>query len=130
MRPIPRCKPRIVAPFNPAYKIIRHPRAYSKPISCLRGQHKFNKKNIKIVNGLPHYVCSKCGDAIGIGLHDKTWTRKDLIDSKKIIHPKHKPRTTKQRAIDTWEKREYLRSKGLTDKQINKMYRKYMAGLI
>lgn len=125
---IPKIKPRIVAPFNPNVKIVRHPRAYSKPIACKRGQHSFTKT--KIVNGLPHLVCSKCGDAIITGVHNKTWSKKDIHDIDRIIQPNNKPRTKDERIINTWEKMEYLRSKGLTDEQIKKIYKRKQMGLI
>jgi len=125
---IPKIKPRVVAPFNPNVQIIRHPRAYSKSIACKRGQHSFTET--KIVNGLPHLVCSKCGDAIATGIHNKTWSKQDIKDTKRIIHTEYKPRTTKERAIDTWEKMEYLRSKGLTDEDIKRIYKNKRMGLV
>ena len=128
MLQLPKIKPRIVAPFNSNVQIVRHPRAYDKPVSCRRGQHSFTKT--KIVNGLPHLICSKCGDGIITGLHDKTWSKQDIKDTNRIIHPEHKVGTTKERAINTWEKMEYLRSKGLTDEDIKRIYKKKQMGLL
>ena len=130
MQQIPKLKPRIVAPFNTDYKVVRHPRAYSKPVACHRGQHSFSKNNIKLINGLPHYVCSKCGDAIIVGVHNQTWTGKDFNDIRRIINPERKVQTTKERTISVWEKMEYLRGKGLTDKDINRMYKRKQMVLI
>jgi len=76
---------------QPGYEIIRHPRFFNKPASCLAGLHKglINK----FINGVLHLYCTKCGEAIGQGIKDKTWTREEMHKIKVLQRGRGRPRT-------------------------------------
>ena len=89
--------------YYPGYHIIRHPRAFNKPLSCQAGHHALKPG---IVNGIPCLVCSKCGSYIGKGVYEKTMTKQDLKKQALGIQQRTKPRTRKEIIEELWEKQE------------------------
>lgn len=111
----------------PAYSIYRHAREFNEPLSCKSGIHK--KLVNRIINGVLHLYCTKCGGIIAQGIHDKTWTKQD-IHKIKLMHRQQKGtrKTKRQMLEESREALELLRTK-FTDKEIAKMMKRRRYGL-
>jgi len=58
---------------NP-YTVIRHPRAFRKPLYCQARQHKFEDV---VSQGVTFLLCKKCGAFILKSLYEKTMSKRD-----------------------------------------------------
>jgi len=109
---------------RPGYRIVQHPRKFSKPLRCQAGIHAFGTK---VIQGVLHLVCKKCGAGIAEGLYDRTWTKGDMRKIK-LMQRTREPGMTedehrKKSLKDSWEALELLRKK-FTDDQIKRMMKK------
>jgi len=104
------------------YNIEWHPRRFSKPVACQRGNHGSNLET-KLINGIPHLVCKKCGEGIGEGIYNNTWTKQDIHQIKRLTGKGGEPRTKEQRMKDSWDALQKLREK-YTDKEIERLMAK------
>jgi len=114
----------------PGFRLETHPRRFNKPLTCRSGLHK--GLITKVINGIPSLYCTKCGEYIGQGIHDKTWSKQEIHKIKNALKTRDKPRTTKERMGDVTEAMELLRTK-FTDKEIKIMVekrRRQKAGLM
>jgi len=89
--------------YYPGYHIIRHPRAFNKPLSCQAGHHQLRPG---IINGIPCLICSKCGSSIGKGVYEGTMTKQDLKKQALGVQQRSKPRTNREIIEGLWEKQE------------------------
>jgi len=109
----------LTSSIRPGYRIVQHPRVFSKPLSCLSGIHKGLTTIMYL--GVPHLYCTKCGGIMSKGIHEGTVTKHDLRkqDEKRI----RKPRTNEEILEESWRKLGELRRHN-TDKSIRKMVRR------
>lgn len=96
----------------PPFRMVHHPRRFSKPLRCKAGKHP--KFITKIVNGWPQLVCAKCGSAIFEPIKNNTVTRKEARDK---MFPKEAPRRTKREVIlDAYERLQQDQKQGIRRK--------------
>lgn len=112
--------------IRPGYVIQHHPRRFNKPISCKMGVHKGLTN--KVIHGILSLYCTKCGEHIAQGIHDKTWTKEEIRKIKLIQAKSVQPKDKQQLLKEGWEALELLR-KRYTDEQIRKLIEQYRRGL-
>lgn len=57
------------------FRVIHHPRAFNKPLSCQLGKHDLV---VKSVMGIPFYYCKKCGWGLPKGIVDGVETKREI----------------------------------------------------
>ena len=60
---------------TPPPLVIHHPRAFSPPLSCLAGQHKWETGSLM---GIPRLKCKKCGKIAMKGSYEGTETKQEI----------------------------------------------------
>jgi len=60
---------------TPPPLVIHHPRAFSPPLSCLAGQHKWETGSLM---GIPRLKCKKCGKIAMKGSYEGTETKREI----------------------------------------------------
>ena len=63
------------APASPAGRLVYHPRAFSKPLSCQAGKHQWENK---VVMGVPFLYCKKCGAGCPKDVYHDVLTPREL----------------------------------------------------
>ena len=56
-------------------RVIHHPRAYNKPLSCQAGRHTWVNT---VVMGTPWLYCKKCGAGVVKDVHEGTMTKREM----------------------------------------------------
>lgn len=122
----PRAQEQALKQIRPGYIIRHHPRRFNKPLSCQMGVHKglINK----VIHGVLCLYCTKCGEHIAQGIHDKTWTKQEIRKIKLIQAKEVQPKSKEQLLKESWEALELLRTK-YTDEQIRILIEKRRRGL-
>jgi len=60
---------------TPPGRVIHHPRAFNKPLSCRSGRHQWTV--IKVM-GVPYMYCKKCGAGLVKDVHEGTLTKREM----------------------------------------------------
>jgi hypothetical protein len=101
------------------FQVIRHPRYFNKPLSCQSGIHK--GLTTRIIGGVVSLYCTKCGATIGQGIHDKTWSKRDIHKIRQFKEEAKRSKSNKEKLEESWEALQMLKKMGYTSKQIKKM---------
>jgi len=48
------------------------------------------------MQGVPALICRKCGEYLYAGLHNQTWSKKDIEKASKLTEGRTKPRTKEE----------------------------------
>ena len=81
---------------EPPFRLIQHPRAYNKPMSCQLGKHDWT---VEVHYGVPFMVCKKCWAMIAKGIFEGTETKEETR-TRHIKQPE--PPLTIERMIENY----------------------------
>jgi len=86
------------APPTPPPKVIHHPRAFDKPLSCLAGKHRWVVKQWRwspwYYATVPILYCPRCGAFVFKDSYEGTETKRELRE--RFVPPREKPKTDKE----------------------------------
>lgn len=85
------------APPTPKGRVIHHPRAFNKPLSCQSGKHTWS---YVILMGMPYMYCTKCGAGVPEGVYHGTETKRE-VRTRHVAKPWREP-TDKELVDKYW----------------------------